>query len=251
MKTKRNFLSAFTLIELLVVIAIIAILAALLLPALAKAKARAQMTSCLNNIKQLSLGLNVWVSDSEAGNVPWRVWTSAGGTKYPNKPGVSWAEFYFMREALGDPKVLMCPGDRSRAGNVASSWGEYASSGKKGDSTSYFINWDSGTSTNKGGGTIESFELSQRQTWVGDRHIGNDGVFTGCSAQIKDNAYQIRAATMYGCVWTNTVDGKAPLHDKMGVLGVVDGHAEALSSTGARELMGYSDDNNSAHITYP
>jgi prepilin-type N-terminal cleavage/methylation domain-containing protein len=213
---------AFTLIELLVVIAIIAILAAMLLPALAAAKRKAQQISCINNLKELGIAFKIWADDNQ-GLYPMQLSTSQGGAQeHIVSSGQTLQDVYApafvfacMSNQISDPKLLNCPADQTRT--FATNWTQLA--------------YDSPTQPNPGpngdfGNSLLSYFVcgdandSQPSTIVdGDRNVYDKSA--GAATITMLSSYQQLATNTYGNLsWTPN-----DLHQGVGNLGLADGSA--------------------------
>jgi prepilin-type N-terminal cleavage/methylation domain-containing protein/prepilin-type processing-associated H-X9-DG protein len=112
--SRRRRAVGFTLIELLVVIAIIAILAAMLLPALSKAKERARGINCVSNIRQMALGYSMYASDHNDDMVTLYLFQAAPpGAFFPGN--VTWW-VDLLRPYIQTTNVIKCPSVRTQFG---------------------------------------------------------------------------------------------------------------------------------------
>jgi len=103
--------SGFTLIELLVVIAIIAILAAILFPVFAQAREKARSATCLSNLKQLSLGIQMYAQDYDEAlpyNYAYEGTISGGGCAQRNPPVLRWWQD-FVQPYIKNNQIFLCP----------------------------------------------------------------------------------------------------------------------------------------------
>ena len=214
----------FTLVELLIVIGMIALLAALMFPALARAKEKARRIRCVSNLKQISTALNLFVNDNDA--FPWRLPVANGGSQTRSKVFYT---FRVLELQLANPAVAVCPSDKRIAAERFAIMDD--------TNVSYFIG-------------VDTKEHKMGMMLAGDRNLTGGRPNRDCPiAKVNNVTMEFARKDVTNASWT------AAIHRSVGNVTIGDSSAHQVSRRGVQDILASSDDDGGGsfnnHILHP